>query len=58
MGKDEVLQIRCDEWTEQAFRAFAQQYDTQEDALIALLDAYANDINRMEAVTFETDRLK
>jgi len=57
MTRDERLRIRCREDVKNTFQSFAAGYDTQEAALVALLDAYAEDRNRVAAVTFDTDRL-
>ena len=57
MSRDERLYVRCGEDVKNTFQSFAAGYDTQEAALVALLDAYAEDRNRVAAVTFDTDRL-
>ena len=58
MVKDERIRFRCTETTKRTFDTFAAQFDSKEQALVALLDAYGDQENELQTVSFDFSRLK
>lgn len=50
--KTETIRIRCSEETKRSWKAHGAGYANQEDQLLALLEAYANDTKKCRSVTF------
>lgn len=50
--KTERIVIRCTEEEKRSWEAFNAGFETQDEALSALLEAYANDTKRCRSISF------